>query len=203
MKVTCLCLTRNRREWLPEAIACFKAQTYLDTELLIVADGQSDVEGLIPEDPRIRVIVIGKRLSIGEKRNIGCANAAGEIIAHWDDDDHSSPERLNDQVQRLIETGKNVTAYHSMKFSDGKNWWQYQGDPSFGFDTSLCYLKSFWERHDFGHVNDGLEMSFRAAAIREGQFVSTDAGDMMFASIHPGNTGPRVMTPGNSSWQAI
>lgn len=202
MKVTCLCLTRNRREWLPEAIACYEAQTYQDIELLIVADEESDVEGLIPPYSRIRVIVTG-HLSIGEKRNIGCANATGEIIAHFDDDDHSTRDRVAGQVQRLIDTGKSVTAFHSMKFSDGTNWFQYHGDPSFGFDTSLCYFKAFWEKHEFGHINDGLEAGFRAAAIREGQFISVDAGDLMFASIHQGNTGPRVMTPGSSSWQAI
>lgn len=202
MKVTCLCLTRNRREWLPEAISCFQAQTYPDKELLIVADAESDIEGLLPPDAQIRVIVTG-HLSIGEKRNLGCANALGEVIVHWDDDDHSEPDRVADQVQRLIDTGKSVVAYHSIKFTDGVNWWQYHGDSSFGFDTSLCYRKSFWEGERFNHINDGLEYGFRAVAIRQGQFISTDAGDLMHVSIHPGNTGPRVMTPGSSSWEII
>ncbi len=55
--VTCLCLTRNRRAWLPRAIGCFLAQTYEERELLIVDDGDEGVTDLVPDDPRIRVMV--------------------------------------------------------------------------------------------------------------------------------------------------
>jgi O-antigen biosynthesis protein len=43
-----LCLTRNRRKWLPKAIQCFLDQTYPWRELLIVSDGE-DVRDLVPE----------------------------------------------------------------------------------------------------------------------------------------------------------
>jgi hypothetical protein len=56
MRVTCLCLTRNRREWLPKAIACYQAQTHADRELLIVADSPEDF-GDLPDDRTIRLIV--------------------------------------------------------------------------------------------------------------------------------------------------
>jgi hypothetical protein len=46
--VTCLCLTRNRPEWLPKAIKSFQSQTYRRRELMILADGQ-DVRHLVPE----------------------------------------------------------------------------------------------------------------------------------------------------------
>src|SRR5690348_4458021 len=100
--VTCLCLTRNRREWLPQAIVCFQLQTYEHRELLIVADGD-DVSDLVPqEDSRIRLVCSGSRLTIGAKRNYGCAHACGEIIAHWDDDDYSAQQRLTEQVALLL-----------------------------------------------------------------------------------------------------
>ena len=47
--VTCMMLTRNRREWLPRAIACYQAQTYANRELLIVMDGE-DTRDAIPAD---------------------------------------------------------------------------------------------------------------------------------------------------------
>src|SRR3954465_8432998 len=106
--VTCLCLTRNRREWLPRAIACFQAQTYERRELLIVADGD-DVRDLVaglPALPPGTLGCTGARLGIGAKRNWGCQRATGELIAHWDDDDYSAPTRLADQVARLLESGK-------------------------------------------------------------------------------------------------
>ena len=51
--VTCLCLTRNRRGFLPRAIECFVAQTYEERELLIVDDGDDSIADLAPADWRI------------------------------------------------------------------------------------------------------------------------------------------------------
>ena len=135
--ITCLCLTRSRREWLPKAIACFQAQTHEPRELLIVADQPSDVEGLVPDAPNIHVLYAPG--VVGTKRNIGSDAAAGEFIAVWDDDDWSEPGRLADQVARLLETGKSVTGYYSMKFTDGVKWWQYTGWPNMALGTSLDY----------------------------------------------------------------
>ena len=94
---------------------------------MILADGQ-DVRHLVPEhDPRVRLIHLAGWPEIGAKRNYGCERAAGDVIAHWDDDDYSAPERLADQVQRLLESGKAVTGFHSMRFTDGVRWWKYEG----------------------------------------------------------------------------
>src|SRR5437870_1942610 len=61
--ITCLCLTRNRRGWLPKAIASYLAQSYTPRELLIIADGE-DVTDLVPQQEDIRLI------QIEEGRNI-------------------------------------------------------------------------------------------------------------------------------------
>jgi glycosyltransferase involved in cell wall biosynthesis len=193
--VTCLCLTRNRRDWLPKAIASFLAQTYEPRTLLIVGDGEP-VDDLIPADPRIEFLQAREGMSIGEKRNIGAAHAAGEIICHTDDDDYSAPGRIADQVARLAETGKSVTGYHSIRFTDGTAWWKYNGTPDWAFDTSLCYRKEFWAAHPFDEINDGLEARFRTAAIREKRFVSADGSDLMYANTHAGNTSRRVIGEG-------
>lgn len=202
MLVSALCLTRNRRQWLPQAIRSFQCQTYPDKEMLIVACGV-DVGDLIPQDDRIVLMEVADGHKIGHKRNVGNEHANGEVILHFDDDDWSEPGRMADQVVRLESTGKSVTGYHSIKFTDGAKWWQYRGGNEWSFDTSLCYTKSFWEKHNFEPINDGLEAGFRGAAIRAGQFISVDGSAMMHATIHAGNTGPRVMTPGNISWTEL
>lgn len=199
LTVTCLCLTRNRREWLPKAIASFLDQTYEDRKLLIVSDGE-DISDLVPGDERIRLITVKDAMLIGDKRNAGVAAADTDLICHWDDDDFSAPGRLADQVGRLIDSGRAVTGYHSIKFTDGEVWYRYNGTPNWAFDTSLCYRRDFWERHEFGSINDGLEANFRAAAIREKQFTSADGSDLLYATIHAGNTGPRVIGEG---WERI
>lgn len=206
-RVSCVCPTMpSRKEWLAKAIECFKAQTYSgNKELLVIADGYTpgDASG---SDGTIPMITVGvpAGLSVGRKRNLGAELAEADIIIHWDDDDFSHPTRIADQVERLLDTGKAVTGYHSMRFTDGAKWWQYRGHPAaWAFDTSLCYRKSFWQTHRFEEINDGLEASFRNAAIRERQFISADGSDQMYVTIHEANTGARVMTPGSKTWEEL
>ena len=198
--VTCLCLTRNRLDWLPKAIRCFQQQTYPKRELLILADGQ-DVGHLVPEhDQQIRLIHLAGSPEIGAKRNYGCERAAGEIIAHFDDDDHSAPGRLADQVERLLETGKAVTGFHSMRFTDGIRWWKYEGTRNYALGTSLCYWRAWWKDHPFPTLQIGEDNAMVAAAHAAGQLVTADAGDLMYATNHAGNTSPRKL---GDNWKPI
>jgi glycosyltransferase involved in cell wall biosynthesis len=198
--VTCLCLTKNRRQWLPKAIQCFERQTHQNAELLILADGE-DVQDLLPaDDPRVRLIHLERSLNVGDKRNFGCERAAGDVIAHWDDDDHSGPERLADQLRRLDESGKSVTGFHSMRFTDGTQWWQYKGAIDYALGTSLVYRREWWRANRFKSVQIGEDNQFVRNAHARRQFVSADAGLLMHATIHPGNTSRRNF---GSSWKKL
>lgn len=148
--------------------------------------------------------------TIGRKRNVACESANGEILATWDDDDYSAPNRLADQVARLQETGKAVTAYHTMKFTDGEKWFLYEGNKAIGIGTSLCFRREWWESHAFpemkpagaGPLLVGEDNGFVFQALQDRQFVSTSAcgpdpkpglesTDLMYATIHAGNTSKR------------
>ena len=194
--MTCVCLTRNRREWLPQAIACFLAQDYVRRELLILADGD-DVRDLVPHDDRIRLVHLEGAPGVGAKRNLGCELARGEIIAHWDDDDFSEPGRLSDQVGRL--SGVAVTGYHSMRFTDGARWLQYRGAGDYALGTSLCYRRDWWAGHKFPCLQVGEDNAFVAEAAGAGQLATADGSEMMHATIHTGNTSPRILRGDNWS----
>ena len=198
--MTCVCLTRNRREWLPKAIQYFQGQTYQNRELLILADGD-EVSDLVPNDKRIRLIHLEGHPEIGEKRNLGCQLTRGDIIAHWDDDDYSAPERLADQIARLRETGKSVTGYHTMRFTDGAKWWLFWSLPHRACGTSLMYKREWWERNRFPSKQVGEDVDFVVVAHTAGARISVDAGDMMHASIHPGNSSPRPLD--NNQWREL
>jgi glycosyltransferase involved in cell wall biosynthesis len=195
--VTCLCLTRNRRNWLLQAIRCFQSQTYQNLTLLILADGH-DVRDLVPDDERIQLIHLQEQRNIGEKRNFGCERAPGEIICHWDDDDWSGPERVTDQVKRLGFCS--VTGFHTMRFTDGNSWWLYRGHPDYALGTSLCYLKSWWKLHPFESRHVGEDNYFVATANTHHVLRSVDGSDTMHATIHQGNTSPRMIT---EAWKRI
>jgi glycosyltransferase involved in cell wall biosynthesis len=178
---------------------CFLQQEASNAELLILSDG-ADVRDLVPDDDRIRLIHLAGHPGIGDKRNFGCERAAGEVMAHWDDDDHSAPGRLADQLARLEQSGKAVTGYHSMKFTDGEQWWKYAGTPLYALGTSLCYRREWWKRNHFHAVQVGEDNQFVAVAAAAGELATVDAGEMMYATVHQGNTSRRNF---GSAWTKL
>lgn len=185
--MTCLCITRNRLPWLLKAIEYYRAQTYRNRELLIVADGE-DHGGQLPLADDITYVWYPGKTTIGRKRNLGCERARGEIICHWDDDDYSAPGRIADQIRRIQQTGKAVTGYCQMRFTDGRDSWLYTGSPGYALGTSLCFRRDWWQTHRFPPDQIGEDRDFSVMAFRERQLASVPAGDLMWASIHNGNT---------------
>lgn len=175
-------------------IRCFLSQTYPNKEVLILADGE-DVRDLVPnDDDSIRLVHIEEGRTVGEKRNFGVSRACGEIIAHFDDDDWSAPARLADQIERLQRTGKSVTGYSSMFFTDGLRWWRYEGRNNYAIGTSLCYRKSWWQDHPFLAMQVGEDGEFVIEARQCQQLETSPAGEIMIATIHRGNTSPRQLS---------
>lgn len=164
-----------------------------------MADGE-DVRDLVPTDDRIRLLQLTGAAEIGDKRNFGCDRAGGEIICHFDDDDHSEPGRLDDQIQRLLVSGKSVTGYHSMRFTDGARWWQYEGTRNYALGTSLCYRADYWRNNRFPSLQVGEDNAMVATAWAQGQLSTADAGELMYATIHSGNTSPRNIT---DNWKLL
>jgi glycosyltransferase involved in cell wall biosynthesis len=76
--------TRNREEYLAEAVASVLAQQGVSLELLVVNDG--DPLKISFDDERVRVLDNMKRTAV-PARNLGVEDAEGEFIAFLDDDD--------------------------------------------------------------------------------------------------------------------
>jgi glycosyltransferase involved in cell wall biosynthesis len=191
--VTALCLTRNRRNWLPQSIACFLRQDYEPREMLILADGD-DVSDLIPRDTsRVRHVHVAEGFTIGAKRNIGVRMAQGEIIATWDDDDHSEPGRMRDQTEILSHSPAMVTGYRSMRFTDGERWHLYSGNAALCLGTSLAYRRSWALEHPFEDQHIHEDLAFTLVAGQAKVLAISQRIDLMHATIHPGNTSPRAV----------
>ncbi len=202
MLVTCLTpTTKARRDWIPQVIDIFDSQTHVDKELLFVAEDDWIAE--FCTRPEIRYVVsIGM---IGPKRNAGVQAARGQVVCHFDDDDMSAPGRIADQLARLDESGKPVTGYCAALFTDGKGgWWKYHGpEQYFAFGTSLCYRRQWAIDHPFERQHVGEDNAFGAFAASARQFTSVDAGEMIIASIHDGNTSPRPAPHIGSCWLPV
>jgi len=107
--VSCVMPTFNRRAFISLTLASFHGQTYPKKELIVVDDGSDSVADLVADEPNVRYIRVPQRMSIGAKRNLGCREARGEIIAQWDDDDWYAPDRLAQQVAPILSGSADIT----------------------------------------------------------------------------------------------
>jgi len=89
----------KRAEMIAQSCASFLWQDYPNLELVVVNDG----DPLFPIEQRpgrtVSIVQVPKGLTIGEKRNAGVEAATGGLVASWDDDDISFPERISQQVR--------------------------------------------------------------------------------------------------------
>ena len=108
-RVSCIMPTRDRRRFVPQAIDYFLRQDYPERELLIVDDGDTPVDDLLPDDPRIALLRPTGKATIGAKRNLACEQATGDVIMLWDDDDWYADQRIRYQMQPLLDGQADVT----------------------------------------------------------------------------------------------
>jgi len=200
MLVSCVMPTYNRRKFLPRAIECYLQQDWTEKELIVVDDGSDRVEDVFRDVPGCRYFfgveanlpAHRPKSTIGWKLNQACELAAGEVIVRWDDDDWNAPTRISDQMKRLIESGKDLTGYHSMLFwhADKNEASKYQGALYYALGSSLCFRKSFWMEKRFQDSSNGEDNAFVNEA-KPDRLLCVDAEQLMVASIHEDNTSRR------------
>lgn len=106
MRASVLIGAYNSGATLQRAIDAILAQTVTDLELIVVDDGSSDDSAAIAraagaEDPRVRVLSMGRNVGIARSLNAGIEAAAAPFVAVQDADDHSDPTRLERQLAVL------------------------------------------------------------------------------------------------------
>ncbi len=194
--------TADRPALVLQAVRYFLRQDYPERELVIVDDGAEPLAEQ-PAHPRIRYLRLSRRLSLGAKRNLACDAAAGELLAHWDDDDWQAPWRLRFQVARLAAEGAELCGLDRLFFYDpraGRLWlYAHPARPwCWLAGGTLCYARAFWRRHPFAPIEVGEDGRFVLRAARR-RVLALAETDFYVALIHPGNTS--VKTPGGRCWQ--
>lgn len=184
MKVSCVMPTFNRREFIPAAIDCYRAQSWLDKELIILDDGDDPVKDLVPAEPDIKYLTC-KKANLGEKLNICCEEAKGEAICHFDDDDWSTPGRIEKQVSRL-QAGHALTGFSNILYLDIRTGKYYRWRrPRTIYGCSLCYEKSVWEIIRFQPFRRGTDMPFiEGVNVLKGGHDTVDESGYIVGRIH-------------------
>jgi glycosyltransferase involved in cell wall biosynthesis len=107
--ISCLCVTRDKPDYLERAIHYFQQQTYANRELVIVYEEDDPATTKVIHrytTNNIRGICMGvqPKLSLGELRNLGVGQCRGKYFCQWDDDDWFNERRLEAQW-RAIQNG--------------------------------------------------------------------------------------------------
>lgn len=89
------------------------AQTYRNTEIILVDDGSDDgcpqiCDEYAQKDPRVSVIH-QKNAGLSGARNAGIEKARGAYLAFVDSDDYLSPEFLEQLYKACVETGSDMS----------------------------------------------------------------------------------------------
>lgn len=204
--VSCIIPTADRPKFLACAIRSFLGQEYNPKELLVLDDGREESSGVmppaseIPQGVRIRYFRLNERMTVGQKRNLGVRLAEGYLIAHFDDDDVSAPDRLDTQVGQILGANANVVGYRDVVFADGKQrFFRMTGDPGYAAGTSLLYRRDWALENPFPEIQQGEDNAFISKAGPS--LVTVPSGDRIIARIHSGNTVKK--RPGGKGWTRL
>ena len=93
--VTALVPTRDRPDLLPTTLRAFAEQSWPNRELIVLDDGeQYPVDEAAVAAVGGRVLRMEPGITLGEKLNLGAAEARGALLAKMDDDDYFAPDYL-------------------------------------------------------------------------------------------------------------
>jgi glycosyltransferase involved in cell wall biosynthesis len=194
--VSCVMPTRDRAEFALHAIDLFRRQDYPERELLVVDDGDDDLERRLPADARVRYLSAPRGESIGAKRNRAIQEARGEFVAQWDDDDWYGPARLSIQLAPLLAGRAELTGLTCPLFFELEAWrfWRvtptlhrrlFVGDVHGG---TLAFARRVWERARYPSLSLAEDAALLARARSHGARLERVDGDGHFVYLrHCGN----------------
>lgn len=176
--LSCIMPTYNRRPFIPLALQRFREQSYPQRELIIVDDGSDPIGDLVRHEPAVRYIRLDRRTSIGAKRNLACSEARGELVAHWDDDDWYSRDRLTRQAAPILRGDADVTGLENrfvLQMPLGRFWTTNRQlhRSMFVCDVhggTLVFRRSIWTAGvRYPEVNLAEDAAFVRDAVRRGK----------------------------------
>ena len=128
--------TFNRSEYLREAVASVRAQSFDDWELVIADDGSGaevrDYLCTLHDPPRVRVLMLEHTGNPPAVRNRALREASGEYVAFLDSDDVWLPEKLHRQLAALRARTDRAWNYTGFTLIDSS------GVPLAGAEAKAC-----------------------------------------------------------------
>lgn len=177
-KVSCLIVTANRRKLLKRSLYSYKNQTYPNTELVIVDNGEETVRDLLSdfEPSRFQYVRIEPSADniLGDLRNISLEHATGDFLTCWDDDDWFHPERIETQMAVLKEGYDACCLTGNLFHIDTETFMEhpYRGSLPEGSPSTILHRRndeirypSLPREEDTVYLNDWMQHRYKALSI--------------------------------------
>jgi glycosyltransferase involved in cell wall biosynthesis len=192
-RVSAICITDHRVDFLRRSIWCFFQQKYSNKELIVVVP-QHDEETLQYLEslgsPEITIIPIDASdpITLGEKRNLAVQMSTGFYFCTWDDDDWYHANRIAHQVAHAQQTGKRSSAISNVLVYDTQEQQAYLSFHRPWEQTLLCERSIVTGGIGYGNLNKG-EDSVLVAALRENGWIDSFFEPFLYIyCYHGGNT---------------
>lgn len=116
----------NVEKYVEQCVRSVMSQTYENLEILCIDDQGRDgsiniISNLAKIDRRIRIVVHHENLGLGQARNSGIMEAAGDFIYFLDADDWIMPRAIEDLVEKAILNNADVAIGSALAFPDDLN----------------------------------------------------------------------------------
>jgi glycosyltransferase involved in cell wall biosynthesis len=147
-KVTATMVTggEHREWWAKRSLASFHAQTYSDCELLVINEsGGTPWEfRVLPLDHDLRtreIVLPHKSHTVGQMRNLAKAEAGGDWVIQWDDDDWHHEKRIHQQMLHRQE-GRCQVLFAQVRYSVPRGTAYVYSNPGTGISGTILHPKT-------------------------------------------------------------
>ncbi len=201
-------LTADRPAMTARAIQCFHEQTYPNKILLVLDSGREKLN--LRSGIQQIYATVENGPTHGELCNLANGMTEGaDIIAHFDSDDWSHPERLTEQVKLLQkcrgEGWADCVGFNDMLFWDStrQQAWQFShGGRKYSVGASHCYYRLAWEKVKFKPMVRGADTFWLHDVPCYGVTSAQVQGPLMICEIHGGNVSSRIVD-GHEQWKRV
>jgi len=197
--VSIVCVTRDRRVFMPIMKYSYMIQSYPEEklELIIVDDGDDPIEDTLIGLPNVVYVRLDEKKTIGEKRNIGISKAMYDIVTFMDDDDVYPNNSVLERTAMMLKTPSKecafctvIPCYDIVKYSSFMNAPPIRLPMSQRIsEATLIFTKKFWEERKFGDTQVAEGDAFIRG--REHMCRELSPQEVIVSLVHPKNTSSR------------
>ncbi len=200
--VSILCITKDRRIFMPILKYSYMVQSYPEDkmELVIVDDGDDPIEDTLIGVPNVKYVKCEQGMTISQKRNLAVKNAMYDVLVNMDDDDVYPNNSVLHRVAMLLkEPAKQCAFCTTIPCYDITKFSSFMNVPPMTLamservsEATLVFTRNFWEESPFDdtvHIGEGNAFIHG----REQMCRELSPQDVIVSLIHPKNTSSRKL----------